>query len=333
MTSLVLEVERIGKRYGSLEAVHDLSFSVRAGEIFGFLGPNGAGKTTTLRMLMGITAPDRGTVRYEGREHFDRARVGYLPEERGLFEDMPVIDTLAYLGALRGMPLDRARAAALPMLERLGLGERAKERVGNLSKGNQQKVQFVGAVLHRPALAVLDEPFSGLDPINQELFSDLMRELRDQGMAVLLSAHQLDLVERLADRFLLISRGREVLAGTLEQMRQQATGGRDEVVELHLEPRDGSHAPAELAAALAARVPGAHADARAEDHGRLRVDVMLARGADLGPLLTAAAERAAVRRVEARRMRLHEIYLRAVGGDEPITGAAPAAGDQVAANV
>jgi ABC-2 type transport system ATP-binding protein len=308
----VLSVERIGKRFGSLEAVRELSFDVQAGAIFGFLGPNGAGKTTTLRMLMGITSPDRGTVRYEGRETYDRARVGYLPEERGLFEDTPLIETLAYLGALRGMKLDEARAAALPLLERLQLADRAKERVGALSKGNQQKVQLIGAILHRPRLAVLDEPFSGLDPINQETFSAVIRELRDGGTAVLLSAHQLDLVERLADRFLLISRGAEVLSGTLEQMRQKATGGMDELLQLHLVPKERAAAPEALASALAGRVPGARTEARAVGDGVVRIDLLLARGTDLGPVLTAAAERAEIRRVEARRMPLHEIYLRAV---------------------
>jgi ABC-2 type transport system ATP-binding protein len=317
VTPPVLQIERIGKRFGSLQAVRDLSFEVHAGEIFGFLGPNGAGKTTTLRMLMGITAPDSGVVRYEGRERFDRARVGYLPEERGLFEDMPVIETLGYLGTLRGMRLEGARAASRPLLERLGLADRAKERVGSLSKGNQQKVQFVGAILHRPALVVLDEPFSGLDPINQELFSGLMRELADQGAAVLLSAHQLDLVERLADRFLLISRGHSVLWGTLEEMRQKATGGRDEMLQLHLEPHDRAMSSAALGEAISSRVPGARADARPAGDGLVRVDLLLERGTDLGPVLAAAAERSAVRRVEARRLPLHEIYLRAVreGGE------------------
>jgi ABC-2 type transport system ATP-binding protein len=317
MTLPVLQVERIGKRFGGLEAVRDLSFEVRSGEIFGFLGPNGAGKTTTLRMLMGITSPDAGQVRYEGRDALDRARVGYLPEERGLFEDASVIETLAYLGALRGMRLDEARAAARPLVERFGLADRSKEKVTALSKGNQQKVQLIGAVLHRPALAVLDEPFSGLDPINQELFATFMRELAGQGAAVLLSAHQLDLVERLADRFLLISRGRQVLAGTLEEMRQAATGGMDEVLQLVLEPRDRATSPSALAQALASRLPGARAEAQALGDGVVRVDLMLQRGADLAPVLAAAAESGRVRRVEARRVPLHEIYLRAVreGGE------------------
>jgi ABC-2 type transport system ATP-binding protein len=319
----ILVLDRVGKRFGDLQAVDGLSFEVRPGEIFGFLGPNGAGKTTTLRMIMGITVPDAGTIRHGAAGRIDRRRLGYLPEERGLFEDAPVLETLAYLGALRGMSLAGARAAALPMLERLGLADRAGEKVTALSNGNQQKVQFVGAVLHRPALAVLDEPFSGLDPLNQETFITLMRELRDGGTAVLLSAHQLDLVERLADRFLLIARGRGVLGGTLDEMRHRVAGGRDESMRLQLEPRDGvSPDAAALREAVGGQLPGAEVEVRAEG-GTLWVDVLLPRGSDLGPLLAALAPRFAVRRVETRTVPLHEIYLRAVravagphGGEE-----------------
>ena len=313
MSQPALEVRDIAKRYGDLQAVHPLSFEVRPGEIFGFLGPNGAGKTTTLRMLMGITAPDSGELRFEGKPQLDRSRVGYLPEERGLFEDSPVLDTVAYLGELRGLSRTAARAAATPMLQRLGLANRLKEKVNTLSKGNQQKVQLVAAVLHSPALVVLDEPFSGLDPLNQELFVDLMREMRDRGAAVLLSAHQLDLVERLGDRFLLISHGRAVLAGTLEEIRRQAAGGVDDVVQLHLAPRNGSALDGEaLRGTLAALLPGGRAELRDVTPASVRIDLGLPAGTDLGPLLAAAAQHAQVRRVETRRLPLHEIYLQAV---------------------
>jgi len=315
----VLEVHHVAKRFGELRAVDDLSFDVRAGEIFGFLGPNGAGKTTTLRMLMGITAPDSGEVRYEGQPRLDRSRVGYLPEERGLFEDAPVIETLVYLGELRGMSAAAARAAAVPLLEKLGLADRMKEKVNVLSKGNQQKVQLLGAILHRPALAVLDEPFSGLDPLNQETFMAFLRELRAGGTAVLLSAHHLDLVERLADRFLLISRGRAVLAGTLEELRRQGAGGNDEMLRLHLAARDGAPLDrARLAEAAARSLPGARAEMADAAGDETRLDVLLPRGTDLGPLLAGLAAVAVVRGVESRRLPLHEIYLRAVreGGGE-----------------
>jgi ABC-type polar amino acid transport system ATPase subunit len=238
-----------------------------------------------------------------------------LAREGMTIEDTPVIETLAYLGSLRGMKLSEARAAAKPLLDQLGLGDRSKDKVGALSKGNQQKVQFIAAVLHRPSLLVLDEPFSGLDPINQELFSGMMRDLRDQGTAVLISAHQLDLVERLADRFLLISHGREVLSGTLNEMRRQATGGLKERLQLHLAPLGG--APLDTAALreeLTSRALGAEVETRPTGDGTVWVDVLWPQSADLGPLITTAAERAAILRIETRRIPLHEIYLRAVRG-------------------
>ncbi len=323
----ILAVERVTKRFGDLRAVDEVSFEVRPGEIFGFLGPNGAGKTTTLRMIMGISAPDTGTIRHGASGRLDRRRVGYLPEERGLFEDAPVLETLAYLGALRGMRLAEARAAALPLLERLGLAERAGEKVTALSKGNQQKVQLVGAVLHRPALAVLDEPFSGLDPLNQEVFLSLLRELREGGTAVLLSAHQLDLVERLADRFLLIARGRGVLGGTLADMRRQVAGGRDEVLRLQLEARaGGAPDPAALHDEIVARLPGAEVQVRPEGRAS-SVEILLRAGSDLGPLMARLAERFVLRRIETRTVPLHAIYLRAVRGE-----ADPASGEEAPAD-
>jgi ABC-2 type transport system ATP-binding protein len=311
----LLDVRSVRKQFGDLVAVRDLSFSVHPGEIFGFLGPNGAGKTTTLRMTMGITRPDSGGVWFDGRDALDRTRCGYLPEERGLFEDMPALETLAYLGALRGMRAADARAEATRWLERLELGERSGDKVQTLSKGNQQKIQFVGAILHRPALAVLDEPFSGLDPLNQDLFLGLLRELRDAGTAVLLSAHQLDLVERLADRFLLIARGEAVLEGTLAELRRKAAGGVDEVIELDLAPRDGGAGGVEaLSGALADVFAGRAADWGPGPDGGVRVAVPRVPDEDLAPLLAAIAGRARLAGVRSRSVPLHEIYLRAVRG-------------------
>jgi ABC-2 type transport system ATP-binding protein len=239
--------------------------------------------------------------------------VGYLPEERGLFEDAPVLETVVYLGELRGMSRTAARAAAVSLLERLDLGGRLHEKVNTLSKGNQQKVQLAGAVLHAPVLAVLDEPFAGLDPVNQELFVTLMREMRERGSSVLLSAHQLDLVERLADRFLLIAHGREVLSGTLEQIRREAAGGVDDIVQLHLAPLDSIPFAAEpLRARLAALLPSGRAELKDVAPASARLDLWLPAGTDLGPLLVAAAQAARVSRVETRRLPLHEIYLQAV---------------------
>jgi ABC-2 type transport system ATP-binding protein len=308
----VLELERVCKRFGDLQAVDALSFGVRAGEVFGFLGPNGAGKTTTLRMVMGITRPDEGRILFEGSADLDRDRVGYLPEERGLYPDAPVLDMLVYLGELRGMRAGAARQAARAWLERFELTDRAGHKVNTLSKGNQQKLQFAGAMLHRPALVVLDEPFSGLDPLNQELAMRIMRELCEQGTAVLLSAHQLDLVERLADRFLLLSHGRALFGGTLEEVRQAATGGAELMVRVELTPHDGLE-PVERA--VAAVMPEARLGREALGDGRQVLEIAVPPGRDLAPLLAAVAAHAAVHGMETQRLPLHELYVRAVESD------------------
>ncbi|HYM82378.1 MAG TPA: ATP-binding cassette domain-containing protein [Candidatus Limnocylindria bacterium] len=310
----VLSVNGVFKSFTDVRAVQGISFEVRPGEIFGFLGPNGAGKTTTLRMIMEITRPDQGEVLFEGKPGLDRSRVGYLPEERGLFEDGTLIDTLVYLGTLRRMSRRDAAAAAREWLERLGLADRIKAKVGTLSKGNQQKVQFAGAILHRPALAVLDEPFSGLDPLNQELFIGLIRELRDQGSAMLISAHQLNLVERLCDRLLLISQGRALLSGTLAELRASAVGGADEVVTLELRAIHAGQSD-DLSRLILAAAPAAQHQVHAEPNGVIRVEVSLPSRADLSPLLAEISARYRVERVTMREVSLHEIYVRAVGGD------------------
>jgi ABC-2 type transport system ATP-binding protein len=311
-STTMLSVEHVAKNFATVRAVDDVSFEVRGGEVFGFLGPNGAGKTTTLRMIMGITRPDHGRVSFAGAARLDPSRVGYLPEERGLFEDVKVIDVLQYLGSLRGMTGHDARNQATRWLARMELADRARHKVGTLSKGNQQKVQFAAAVLHRPMLAVLDEPFSGLDPLNQELFLGLIGELRAEGAAVLLSAHQLGLVERLCDRFLLISRGRSLLSGTLDEMRRAATGD-TELLRLDLRPRSGA-ADARAVSEILRREAGRDPAVEPAD-GRLTARVEWPAAHDLGPVLTALAGSYVVDRVEMRPPSLHEIYVLAIGGD------------------
>ncbi|HEY1377255.1 MAG TPA: ATP-binding cassette domain-containing protein, partial [Gemmataceae bacterium] len=222
----ILTVRDVTKTYATVRAVDGVSFAVRPGEIFALLGPNGAGKTSLVRMLLGILDQDAGDIEYrldaDGPVVWpDPSEMGYLPEDRGLYKDIPVLRTLVYFGVLRGMRRSAARAAALDWLGRMGLADRAGVKLDALSKGNQQKVQFISAVLHRPAFAILDEPFSGLDPLNQEMFARFIRGLRDDGMTVLLSAHQMQLVEKLADRVLLMNHGRTVLAGTVDELRRQ----------------------------------------------------------------------------------------------------------------
>jgi len=321
----VLAVEGIRKRFGDFEAVRGVSFDVRASEVFGFLGPNGAGKTTSLRMLMNITRPDAGSVTFMGGPGMDRRLVGYLPEERGLFEDATLVDTLVYLGTLRGMSRADARAEAKRWLERFEFADRMSAKVGTLSKGNQQKIQFLGAVLHRPALVVLDEPFSGLDPLNQELFLDLIGELRTQGAAVLLSAHQLTLVERLCDRFLLIANGSELLSGTLEELRARAAHGAGEVVRLDL--RRAAGAPVgDLGSSLARVLPGGEWRAADGREGLVQLDLALPTGSDLAPLMRELGASWRIERVTTSALSLHEIYVRAVRGASSAAGegAAPA---------
>ena len=310
----VLAVHGITKAFKDRIAVDALSFEVRRGEIFGFLGPNGAGKTTCLRMILGITHPDSGTVTFDGGPTVDRRRIGYLPEERGLFEDQKVIDTLGYLGQLRGLSPRDARAAGMHWLERVGLSDRAKSKLNELSKGMQQKIQFAAAVLHGPTLAILDEPFSGLDPLNQELFLTIVRELRDEGTTVLFSAHQLNMVERLCDRFLLIARGKEVLTGSLDAMRSAITGGASETLVLELTARHNGPSPDAGAARAAFDRAGVVGTVKVESAGvgRLRVEAGLPPLHDVGPALAALGGAYAITRVETAPISLHEIYLRAV---------------------
>jgi len=217
----VLEVSHLSKSYGDFRAVNDLSFAVQSGEIFGLLGPNGAGKTTTIRILMDIFKADSGEVRVLGeRPAAVRERVGYLPEERGLYKDLKVIEALVYLARLKGTDETVARQNALAWLERVELQDWAKHKVKDLSRGMQQKVQFVAGLVHDPELLILDEPFQGLDPVNVEMIKGLIQDLQAAGKTIVLSAHQMNLVEELCDRIVLISRGKAVLYGALADIKR-----------------------------------------------------------------------------------------------------------------
>jgi ABC-2 type transport system ATP-binding protein len=233
----LVAAQGIGKSFGLVRAVDNISFEVHQQQIFSLLGPNGAGKSTLVRMLIGMLPPDQGKFLWQstGSElqngvgingRLDRAKIGYLPEDRGLYKDQPVVATLEYFAALRGLNRADARRVAQNWIERLELTQCAKSKLETLSKGNQQKVQIATAVLHRPTLVVLDEPFSGLDPINQELMVNLIREIRSEGATILLSAHQLNLIERLADHVMIIAKGREVLSGTIAEICQGPLGGK-----------------------------------------------------------------------------------------------------------
>ena len=221
-----IELRGIRKSYGDFVAVDDLSLSIPAGTIYGLLGPNGAGKSTTIRMLMDIIAPDRGEVRLFGRTRTpeDQDRIGYLPEERGLYQKMKVVDHLVFLAELHGLARHEARPKIDSWLERVDLADRAKSKVEELSKGMQQKIQLIATVLHEPDILILDEPFSGLDPINQGLFKDLLAEYRSLGRTILFSTHIMEQAEKLCDHICLISDGRTVLEGELAAIKRGLRG-------------------------------------------------------------------------------------------------------------
>lgn len=217
----MLEIDKLSKRYGDTVALDRLSFAVRPGQMYGFVGTNGAGKTTAMRIVLGVLEADSGTVRWQGRQ-LDadvRREFGYMPEERGLYPKMRVLDQLVYLARLRGMEPAAAAAGAQTLLDTLGLVGSVTDRVEKLSLGNQQRVQLAAALVHEPAVLVLDEPFSGLDPVGVDAMAEVLRARVDRGAAVVFSSHQLDLVERLCDAVGIIRAGRMVADGTVDELR------------------------------------------------------------------------------------------------------------------
>lgn len=303
----LLTVESVSKTFSSVTAVDGLSFEVRRGEIFALLGPNGAGKSTTVRMLAGITQPDSGSLTFRltpGSRPTGKAdpqRLGYLPEERGLYADQQLVRTLEYLAALRGLDRLTARQRAHAWLERFGLAERANDKVQTLSKGNQQKIQFVASILHEPGLAVLDEPFSGFDPVNQDLVLSMIRELRDRGMTIVLSAHHMDLVETLADYILLMHEGRGVLRGTMAEIR--AGSGLGQRLNLTFGPEQQQP---ELSG-----TPGVE---RVLSQTSSSARLALTPGANVGSVLHQLTGRLNITDVDTDTPTLREIYLQAVNG-------------------
>lgn len=218
---VTLRVEHITKRFGDFTAVEDLSFSVRAGRVFGFLGPNGAGKTTTIRMIVGITRPDEGKIELAGRlSHDMQDRIGYLPEERGLYKKLKIVDQLKYFAALKNVSGAEAEKRIDFWLDRMELGDWKKKKTTDLSKGMQQKIQFISTVLHDPDLLILDEPFSGLDPINVEFMMDVISEFKTKEKTIIFSTHLMETAERLCNDILLINKSRKVLSGSLREIKE-----------------------------------------------------------------------------------------------------------------
>ena len=311
----LVTVSGIGKTFAGRRAVEDLSFSVQPGEIFSLLGPNGAGKTTTVRMLIGVIRPDEGqiSVTLDGATSsaLPPLRTAYLPEDRGLYREIPVLRTLVYFGRLRGLEKEEATRRALEWLERVNLLDRKDERVDALSKGNQQRVQLIASIIHRPTLAILDEPFTGLDPLSQEFFLSLVGELRASGTTVILCAHQMDLVERVADRVLLMNRGREILSGTMDDLH----GRLDARPHVRLTLEDPASIPAlRQDPDVDELFTGANGDDGDEAHVRLR------NGASVSRFLARTVASVPVRSISTEPPRLHDVFVRAVREDDARQG-------------
>src|SRR3954471_2358606 len=290
-----LEIDNVSKRYGDVRALADMTFTVRPGELFGFVGANGAGKTTTMRIVLGVLSADAGEVRLDGRpvDARRRRRIGYMPEERGLYPRMAVGEQLRYLAQLHGLPAAAARRAAEQWAERLGVAARLADEVQRLSLGNQQRVQLAAALVHDPDVLVLDEPFSGLDPVAVDVMSEVLRERCAAGAPAVFSSHQLDLVERLCDRVGIVRAGRTVVEGTVDELRDASA------TELVVA---APHAPDGWAEAL----PGVAATRRAE--GGTVLTLADTSEATLTALLDAARRTGPVHEFRRRRPTLAEIY-------------------------
>lgn len=293
-----VELKSVRKAYGNFLAVDDLSFSIAPGTVFGLLGPNGAGKTSTIRMMIGIILPDSGEVRLFGepfrREHLER--IGYLPEERGLYKKMKVLEHLILLGQLHGLSAAEAKRRAESWCQRLEIAGWMQKKVEELSKGMQQKIQFIAALMHEPDFIIMDEPFTGLDPVNTVLLKNVIMELKQGGKSVLFSTHQMEQVERMCDSILLIDRGKAVLHGELREVKSRY--GRDTVL-LEFEGDPGFLQQSALVQSV-------------KQNGR-GVEVRLAPGADPQALLEVAVPRARISRFELLEPTLEEIFIEVVG--------------------
>lgn len=293
-----LRLQGVTKRFGKHTAVEDFDFEVPRGVICGLLGPNGSGKTTSIRMIMGILGPDEGTVSLFGEDPdaTRRTKVGYLPEERGVYKKMKCLELITFLGEIRGLKRAEARRRGGAWLDRLGLPEWADKKVEDLSKGMQQKIQFIGTVIHEPELLILDEPFSGLDPINQDVLEEIVRDYHAKGTTILFSTHLMDQAERLCERVCLISRARKVLDGDLREIKAAERRG---VVAVEFEGPD-------------TWIRGPEVDHVEEADDGLHL--VLRDGYDHQPILHRAVSAGArILRFDLVEPRLHEIFVRHAG--------------------
>ena len=295
---MIIQVQDLVKRYGDVVAVDHLSFEVEQGGMFGLLGPNGAGKTTTIRVAMDILNPDAGSVTILGLPPGQaKARVGYLPEERGLFRNLKVLETLVYLAELKGVARSAARKRALDLLKQIQLEDWANRRVRDLSRGMQQRLQFIASLVHDPAVLFLDEPFQGLDPVNVERIKDLMAALHREGKTIVLSTHQMSLVEALCDRILLINRGQAVLYGPLAEIKRDYAPNAVQV--------RASHVPAGLPGVVEVE----------PENGSF--NLALAEGTNPQAVLRALLDRGVeIQAFEVAPVPLEDIFVAAVSGEE-----------------
>ena len=293
----LLEISGVTKRYDGVTAVDDLSLTIESGGIYGLLGPNGAGKTTTIRMIMGIINPDEGRIDVFGEPFSERLkdRIGYLPEERGLYRKMKVLDQIVFLGEIKGLPTKTASERAVAWMKRFELSDWEQKTVESLSKGMQQKIQFISTIIHEPELIILDEPFSGLDPINTQLLKDIVMEMKQEGRTIVLSTHLMDQVEKLCERICLINKGRTILEGDLSSIKMRFSRN-----TLTIRYR-GDKADLE-------KHPGVES---VNDFGQ-ELSVALREGVDTNDVLRHAVERGRVDRVEIGEMSLHDIYIQQV---------------------
>jgi ABC-2 type transport system ATP-binding protein len=294
----VVELAGVTKAYETKIAVNNLSLSIDAGQMFGLLGPNGAGKTSSIRMMMGITIPDSGSISLFGKpfERKSLERVGYLPEERGLYKKMKVVDQLVFFGQLHGLTAEEAARRARDWATRMEIAGSLDKKTEELSKGMQQKIQFIASVMHDPGLIVMDEPFSGLDPVNAVLVEETLLELKDQGKAILFSTHRMDQVEKLCDSICLVNNGRAVLAGKVREIKARYERNRV-IVEF-----EGSAEFLKSAEIAEAKNFSGHAEIRLKDHGNAQ------------KLLHEAAVVATIYRFELVEPSLEEIFIQTVGG-------------------
>lgn len=306
MSQPALRLDQLTKRYGEQTAVDRLSFQVSAGSIFGFLGPNGAGKTSTLRMILGLVPPTSGTLSVLGAPDARpvRDRIGFLPEERGLYRRMTPVEAVVFFAGLKGVPAAVARRRGIAMLEQQGLGDALKRPMKALSKGMAQKVQLICALAHEPDLVILDEPFSGLDPVNQQSLEALIRDLAARGATVVFSTHVMAHAERLCERIVLMARGRKAFDGTIAEAR--AVAGRRLVLE------------GPLSAAEVSALPGViGVSSEAAEDGAVRQVAALATDAEAYTLLQAAFQRGLkLTRFEMREPSLHDAFIKLTGGAE-----------------